>query len=581
MPEISAAAFGVTITPTKATAVTLTGTATATAGDSSTLDVAALVSWPTITVEISFTATLDTEPSWTDITDDVQAVNCRTGRNYELDRTETGVCQALAENRERRYEPGYTLSPHYPNVTPGREIRVRATWLGATYDLWRGRVEEWPLDWGQAQDATVTVEAVDGFELLARGDITTTAPKEWTGQRIARILDAAGWPAEMRHLDLGQSYVLAQELEGENALTHILAAADTDLGIVYCDGAGKVRFIDRSTRAAPPAYTVQLGDDETSFAELPYVDAPLEYGLDRVYTEVAVTRQGGFEQRVADSAAQDASGRRVLSRTGLWTADVVSAQVAAFLLERHKEPRIRFTRVELDPVPDPMLWQAVLSTRVGDVVRVVRRPPGGGAPLSQDCWVEGIEHRFDMRREWRTIWQLTAAYTATVTIAPDGIDVPVNTSAPRMSGQTVVGEQLRITTLGRWYDESQGTITYAYRWQVATPTTFVDPDTGEEQTVPADGTIADVAGAAAYTYTIAATHEGKLIRAVVDGRNSAGLGTGYATWDGPVTLAPPPDTDEPPTTDDGGGGDTGGDTGGTHPFELDVDELDDPDALLG
>lgn len=581
MPETAAAGFTVTLTPAEATAVTLTATCAATAGDSSTLDVAALVSWPTITIEVSFTATVDTEPDWTDITDDVQAVATRSGRNYELDRTETGTATILAENRDRQYEPGYPLSPHYPNVTPGREIRVRATWLGTTYDLWRGRVEEWPLNWGQADDATVTLEAVDGFELLARGDITTTAPKEWTGQRVGRILDAAGWPAEMRDIDLGQSYVLAQELEAENALTHILAAADTELGIVYCDGAGKVRFIDRATREAPPAYSVQLGDDETSFAELPYVEAPLEYGLDRVYTEVAVTRQGGFEQRVLDATAQQESGRRVLTRTGLWTADVVAAQVASFLLERHKEPRIRFTRVELDPVPDPMLWQSVLSTRVGDVVRVVRRPPGGGAPLTQDCWVEGIEHRFDMARQWRTLWQLTAAYTATVTIPADGVDVPVNTSAPRMSGQTVVGEQLRITTLGRWYDESQGTITYAYRWQVATPTTFVDPDTGETQTVPADGTIADIPGAAGYTYTVAAVYEGKLIRAVVDGRNSAGLGTGYATWDGPVTLAPPPDTDEPPTSDDGGGGDGGGDTTGTHPFELDVDALDDPDALLG
>lgn len=172
-------------------------------------------------------------------------------------------------------------------------------------------------------------------------------------------------------------------------------------------------------------------------------------------------------------------------------------------------------------------------------------------------------------------------HKSSVTVSSDGVDLPVNTSAPRVSGSAVVAETLRVTTLGRWYDEAQGTITFSYRWEVATPTTFTDPDTGEEQTVPQEGTIATIPGASAYTYTIAATYQGKLIRAAIDGRNAAGLGTGYSTWDGPITLEPPPPTDEPPTTDDGGGGDGGGDTTDTHTFVIGTDVWDDPDARLG
>lgn len=585
MPETIAAGFVNTISGTRATVVSIDATvaAAAASGAGTVLDVSALPSWPALTVEISFTQTVDDEPVWTDVTDYVQVVSTRTGRSYELDRPETGSFTVELENRDRRFEPGYQGSPYWPNVTPGREIRVRATWLGTVYDLARGRIEAWPVRWGVGADVIVSVTAVDGFELLARNDVVSVeAPKEWTGQRIARLLDAAGWPADRRALDLGLSYVQPQTLEGVNVLEKVLAVADTELGFVFVDGAGRVRFLDRSVRSAVASATFTLGDDEDEISELPYDDAPLEYGLDKVFTEVPVTRDGGFQQRaVSADALLEQQGRRVMpARTGLWTADVVALAVAEYLLERHEEPRIRFTSAVLDPVPHPSLWPAVLGGQIGDVVRVNRRPAGGGSATVQDCLIEGIAHGFGMDRRWRTVWQLAAAFPSTVTIPADGIDVPVNTSPPRVSGQTVVGQTLKITTLGRWYDERQATITFAYRWQTATPTTFVDPETGDEQTVPADGTIADIPGAAAFTYTISGTFEGKLIRAVVDGQNPAGTGTGYSTWDGPVTLEPPPPTDEPPTTDDGGGGDGGGDTGGTHPFELDVDSLDDPDALL-
>lgn len=584
MPEIAAAGFVVTLTPTEATGVTISSTcAGAAEAGTSELTVSALDSWPDVTVQVSFTESLDDDPVWTDVTDDVYDVRAKSsGRNYQLDRTEAGEAVVAMENRSRDYEPTYSGSPYYPYVLPGREIRIRAEWLGTTYDLWRGRVQEWPLDWGQAQDAIVTVEASDGFEAIARPDVTLEAPKEWSGQRIARLLDAAGWPADARDLDLGQSYVIARTLEAENALAEILSVAETELGTVGIDGAGTFRFIDRATRADPPAHVLTLGDDESSFEEMPYVSAPLGFGMDRVYTEVAVTRTGGYEQRAAsDDQTLRKWGRRVLPRSGLWTADVVAAEVADHLLELHEEPRIRFEKVTLDPVPDPMLWQTALGTRVGDVVRLIRRPPGGGSPLVQDCWVESVEHRFRVGRSWQTVWTLTAAFESSVVIPSDGVDVPVNTSDPRVSGSSVVGQTLRITTLGRWYDETQAPITFGYRWQVATPTTFTDPDTGEEKTVPADGTIADVPGASAYTYTIAATYQGKLIRAAVDGRNVAGLGTGYSDWEGPITLEPPPDTDEPPTTDDGGGGDGGGDTTGTHTFVIGTDVWNDPDARLG
>lgn len=117
------------------------------------------------------------EYSWTDVTPYVRGFETSRGRQYELDRFEAGTARVTLSNLDRRFDPTHTGSPHYPDVVPGRQIRVRARNQvdGVLYPLFVGFVESWPMTWPGKKDALVTLEAADAFKALARAHLG-----EWT-----------------------------------------------------------------------------------------------------------------------------------------------------------------------------------------------------------------------------------------------------------------------------------------------------------------------------------------------------------------------------------------------------------------
>lgn len=128
----------------------------------------------TYTVEVDFTTALLGVPStWTDVTTYVRGLETRRGRNHELGKMQAGEASLTLDNRDRRFDPTYTSGPYYPNVVPMRHIRIRATNLAVTYDLFVGFVEDWGQQWaGPAAanqgDATCEMHLVDAFSVLNR-----------------------------------------------------------------------------------------------------------------------------------------------------------------------------------------------------------------------------------------------------------------------------------------------------------------------------------------------------------------------------------------------------------------------------
>lgn len=125
--------------------------------------------YPTAIVEVAFPdGPYGAYPTWTAITSYVREITVRRGRASEVENFEAGTATLVLDNRDRRFDPFYTSGPYYGNLLPRRQIRIRATNNGTTYDVFRGYVNGWPVTLTDAgYDSTVTVQAYDSLGLLA------------------------------------------------------------------------------------------------------------------------------------------------------------------------------------------------------------------------------------------------------------------------------------------------------------------------------------------------------------------------------------------------------------------------------
>jgi hypothetical protein len=64
--------------------------------------------------------------------------------------------------------------------------------------------------------------------------------------------------------------------------------------------------------------------------------------------------------------------------------------IANALLAKYKDPFTRITSITPN-MQDDATAQAVLALELGDKVRVLRTPPGGGSRIDQSLWVQKIE----------------------------------------------------------------------------------------------------------------------------------------------------------------------------------------------
>lgn len=126
---------------------------------------------PTLTVEVSFVSSpLTASPTWVDVTQYVRhspGIRISRGRPSESSTFSAGQLSLTLSNRDRRFDPLYSAGPYFGNLTPRKQIRVRATHSATTYDLFRGFVTGWPTQYPQVgRDAVIPIVAYDGLAFL-------------------------------------------------------------------------------------------------------------------------------------------------------------------------------------------------------------------------------------------------------------------------------------------------------------------------------------------------------------------------------------------------------------------------------
>jgi len=161
----------------------------------------------------------------------------------------TGKARITLDNLDGRYDPYNTSSDLYPNVLPGRKVRilVQETLISTPKPVIEGYLVIRPF---KSDRSRAFFEIVDGLEYLKQTDINIELSENVaTHTSIHLILDAAGWPTADRDIDISED-VRAYWWADRNALLEIRELASASLGTFFISADGKATYHSRNHSAA-------------------------------------------------------------------------------------------------------------------------------------------------------------------------------------------------------------------------------------------------------------------------------------------------------------------------------------------
>lgn len=260
--------------------------------------------------------------------------------------------------------------------------------------------------------------ALTAARILAHYQARATA---WSGDlpgaRITRILDAIGWPADLRDLDTGTTVLQGAEL-GISALEHIQKVTESEFGLVYMTADGKVRF---EQRAATINQTVR-GTFGNSTGEIGYRELTPDYSDTHIRNVVTVSRLDGVAQTATDQDSVDEFQIQGFTLDGLYhSSDSQSLEAANYILSQYKQPFRRVTSLTVGPPKvgaESLSYPQMLGRELSDWVTVLDRPQQVGDPIEQTTVIEQVAHQFGPKT-WVTTWAMSPANTNTYGVWDD------------------------------------------------------------------------------------------------------------------------------------------------------------------
>lgn len=215
--------------------------------------------------------------------------------------------------------------------------------------------------------------------------------------RIDEVLDNSDVSFLPRRLRTASRQVEAVFYAGQTPKGELELASRTegDPAVVFFAKDGAVVFLDRNHRTVSPWNTVQATFDDDG-TDLPYLDGSLEIddGEAFIYNDVRVTAAGGELQQSTDTTSIGEYQRQVLDRgETLNVTDGDADAEADALLAKYKDPLPRVTAFALHGGQDinhPGVLNQILEREIGDRVRIIRRPVGGGSAIDQTVFIRKI-----------------------------------------------------------------------------------------------------------------------------------------------------------------------------------------------
>ena len=143
-----------------------------------------------------------------DVSDVVDSVSIKRGRNPQADEFQTGTMTLRIVDQTGAFNPQNPSSPYTGLLNPMRKVSISATSVGVTYPMFSGFITSYTTTTPKNATDVVytTIQAVDALRLAQNAQIATVTGAtagQLSGTRINEILDEISWPASMRDVDAG------------------------------------------------------------------------------------------------------------------------------------------------------------------------------------------------------------------------------------------------------------------------------------------------------------------------------------------------------------------------------------------
>jgi hypothetical protein len=341
-----------------------------------------------------------------DVSDVVDSVSIKRGRNAQADEFQTGTLTLRIVDQNGDFNPQNPSSPYFGLLDPMRKVSISATYDGTTYPMFSGFITSYTTTTPKnALDVVyTTITAVDALRLAQNAQIATVTGAtagQLSGTRINEILDEISWPASMRDVDAGLTTMQADPGTARTSLAALQTVTNSEYGAFYVDASGSFVFQDRSVTTASIGGTPTVFNDNGS--DISYFNAVWRLDDTLVFNQANVTRTGGTVQNATNAASVEKYFAHTYNiQNLLMQTDAVALDYARAYVASRAETTVRCDAIELDLYTDNYAAGtiAALDLDFFDPVTITTNQPGSST-LTKTLQVFGVAHNVTPNK-WRT-----------------------------------------------------------------------------------------------------------------------------------------------------------------------------------
>jgi hypothetical protein len=344
------------------------------------------------------TDTLNGSTDFVDATEYVLSVAIQRGRTSQTDQFSPGTCRVLADDRAsgRLFDPANTASTYYQgdfDLAPRRAIKV----LAGTAELFVGAITDLDITYEMPNLSFASIVSADGLYELSRTALTAFSPSsQLTSDRVTAILNRpeVNFSTALRDITTGVATCGTVAYgDNTNTLSALQAVAIAEDGRLFANRRNEIQFDPRISFTFSTAIASFGG---TASNEIPILAIGVAYGQETLFNRVQVDVDGGTAAQVAsDATSQTQYGVQTLSFSGVpLVSEAAGATLAQNLLDKYKEPKIRFNEISTSlNACGSALWPTVLTLDVGSVIAVTKRYDQGlPATRTDTVFIESVTH---------------------------------------------------------------------------------------------------------------------------------------------------------------------------------------------
>lgn len=211
-------------------------------------------------------------------------------QNRELSPMAAGAGGLELDNASKDYSPDNIDSPLHGKVLPARPLRFQMRLDGTTHTLFTGFSDGFDVKPARGE-RSVDISALDAVAKLKGAKATTQLHAGVrTGAAIGYVLDAIGWPDDLRDLDPGATVVRWWWAEDEDAFEAIqkIVQSEGPPAMLTSDELGRIVFRDRHHRLLGlSATSAQQTFTDESAGEPSFTDLTYDHGWSDVVNSVS------------------------------------------------------------------------------------------------------------------------------------------------------------------------------------------------------------------------------------------------------------------------------------------------------